>query len=430
MPGPEDGTPPRDRVCMPKPAISSQKNTTSARICVLTSGHSPFDGRVYDREINTLLMDYGDITIIAPARAPLRQPARGLKVITFDPRRTHKLVHRVRPLAALLRLALQQRADLYHCHEPDSLLVGLLCRWMRGGRVLYDAHEYHPEQFAARAPRPLRGALQRVVTCVERWLSRRADAAVTVNADLVARYASWGTRAFLVPNYPVTSEWPLRRRPSRHRKHLVGIFVGGLTTRGGLCQLIEGLGRLRASHPHLRLRLVGPAEGSARELLTACAERHGVADRVEITGPVPYDEVPSILADGDFGLVIDCFYERGQNSVATKTFEYMAAGLPILADNLTAAHRLVQRYAIGVSVDPLDPDSITAGLRRLVDDDDARAQMGRRGRQAFVGKYNWETAARELRAAYEVALWGPACRAHGSQVDADDDPGHSPRYTE
>jgi glycosyltransferase involved in cell wall biosynthesis len=411
---------------MPKSAICSQKNTTSARICILTSGHSPFDGRVYDREINTLLMDYGDITIIAPARAPFRQPARGLKVITFDPRRNDKLARRLRPLAALLRLALAQRADLYHCHEPDSLLVGLLCKWVRGGRVLYDAHEYHPEQMAARAPRALRGAVQRAVACLERRLASRADAVVTVNEDLVRRYSTWGAKSFLVPNYPLTTQWSVPRRRSSHHKDVVGVFVGGLTTRQGLSQLIAGLGRIRASHPHVRLRLVGPAERGARELLRDWAERHGVADRVEITAPVPHEEVPSILADADFGLVVDCFYERGHGSVATKTFEYMAAGLPILVDNLTAAHRLVEAHAIGVSVDPSNPDSIASGLRRLADDDDVRAQMGRRGRQAFLAKYNWETAARELRAAYDVALDGVAPVGRGGGVDREHHQGESP----
>jgi len=72
-------------------------------------------------------------------------------------------------------------------------------------------------------------------------------------------------------------------------------------------------------------------------------------------------------------------------------FEYMSAGLPVIASDFGHWRTIVADEDCGILVDPLDPDAIAGAIRRVLEDRTAAQDMGRRGRQAVTRKYNWST---------------------------------------
>jgi glycosyltransferase involved in cell wall biosynthesis len=87
-----------------------------------------------------------------------------------------------------------------------------------------------------------------------------------------------------------------------------------------------------------------------------------------------------------------------------KLFEYLAAGLPIVATDVPRWRALLEEYDCGVCVPFGDPASLAAAIERLLDDDDGTRAMGERARSAAERHYSWETQAAALMGLYERLL--------------------------
>ena len=83
-----------------------------------------------------------------------------------------------------------------------------------------------------------------------------------------------------------------------------------------------------------------------------------------------------------------------------KLFEYMAAGLPVVASDFPLWRAIVEEAGCGLTVDPLRPDAIAEAVDRLLTDHSLAAEMGRRGRAAVEARYHWGTQADKLLALY------------------------------
>jgi glycosyltransferase involved in cell wall biosynthesis len=90
------------------------------------------------------------------------------------------------------------------------------------------------------------------------------------------------------------------------------------------------------------------------------------------------------------------------DALPVKMFEYMAAGIPVIASAIPLWRDIVEGNRCGVCVDPMDPAAIAAAIDALVLDPAAARAMGENGRRAIVGTYNWQREAAKLLAFYET----------------------------
>ena len=78
------------------------------------------------------------------------------------------------------------------------------------------------------------------------------------------------------------------------------------------------------------------------------------------------------------------------NAQPNKMFEYMAAGIPVIASDFPLWKEILEGARCGVCVDPLDPDQIADAIRWIVDHPEQAEQMGKNGRKAIIERYNWK----------------------------------------
>lgn len=365
------------------------------RICHISSAHPAGDTRIARREARSAAQEGHQVSIVAPRRGStpppevdhVRLPEHPVRLVRFTVGTLHAIT-RARRLCA----------DVYHIHDPELLPWMWLLRINSDARVVYDMHENLPAQIAEKPwiPRMLRPAVASIARGMLRVTTPWTDAIVHATPATVALFPH--RRAIVVQNFPPS---PL---PAAHPKHdrrdpavLNVIYIGLINEIRGAIQIIDAIGIASESRA-LRLKLAGRIDPPSLE---GALRKHPGWEAVDYHGLLDESEVTSLLSSADIGLVT---YLPAPNHVAAypnKLFEYMSAGVPIIASDFPLWKDILSRTGAGVTVDPTNPRAIASALLDLADDPDARAAMRRRGIDAVRSEYNWEHEYEKLRALYE-----------------------------
>jgi glycosyltransferase involved in cell wall biosynthesis len=287
-------------------------------------------------------------------------------------------------------LAWRLAPALVHANDYDTMWIGVAAKLLRRSRLVYDAHELWPDRAGDSAWRPW------VLACEFLFL-RLADAAVTVSPGLADVIAARHRvpKPVVVRNVP---EQRLELDPSPPPGPPVAVYSGGLAPGRGIEEALRALPAV----PEVRLRLIGPdADGFAAHIRGE-ADAIGVADRLEILPPVPPADVPTALAGAQIGLaLIQPTVLNNRLSLPNKLFEYVVAGVPVLASDLPVLGRTVREEGIGEVVPPGDVPAIAAAMRRLAEPDrnaEARARV-----RSFAERVNWQRERLVLEGVYRAA---------------------------
>jgi len=274
----------------------------------------------------------------------------------------------------------------YHCHDLNAILAGYRARKKWPAPLIYDAHELWPHRNRPDARRRKTW----VVSKGDRFFARRADAVVTVNDSIASHIQKrYGVRRVeVIRNTPSLEA----RAPSPHEGALEGvphprlIYVGGIQTHRGIEEMIDATALI----PDATFIAVGPGNDDYRAGLEARAEKAGVAGRVRFIPWVPPEAVVSTIAGADLGFALIKNYCLSYYlSLPNKFFEYLHAGLPVVASNFPEMLRLVEKYEVGATCDPADPAAIARTVRDLLAKPEELKRM--RDNAAEVAKlFNWE----------------------------------------
>jgi glycosyltransferase involved in cell wall biosynthesis len=157
----------------------------------------------------------------------------------------------------------------------------------------------------------------------------------------------------------------------------------------GLHGVAQGLGQLLDAWAALpetsRARLVLVGDGPEREDLMARARTLGLS-RVRFHPSIPREEVPGVLASSQV-LVVPL---KGSipGAVPSKLYEAMAMGRPVLLVAEGEPAGIVEATGAGVVVAPGDVPAIAAAVHRLEESEALRSEMGTRGREVAVSRYD------------------------------------------
>ncbi|MCA1572862.1 MAG: glycosyltransferase family 4 protein [Chloroflexi bacterium] len=367
-------------------------STTRPKVVHLTSVHPPLDTRVFWKECRTLARVGYEVVLVAPD--PPVSEKDGVRFVGH-PRPKSRLERVVRVPIRLLRIARAEHADLYHFHDPDLLPVGvILALWTRRP-VIYDSHEDVPRQLLDRVWIPPR--LRPLAAAAARWIERAAvqflAGVVSAEPGGLTRFPS--SKAVLVQNYPLLEEFPPSPVPYRDRENVV-VYVGDITKARGADVMVQAMGHIP---PDVDARLVIAGKCQVPGLL-AELEALGGWDRVEYVGWQSRDEVRRLLHRARIGIVVmQPTAQYRESTQPVKLFEYMAAGLPIVASDFPVWRPLLG--PAGLLVDGTAPEEVASAILRILRDPSAAEAMGKCGQQAVHGTWNWSSQEAELVRLYQ-----------------------------
>ncbi len=387
----------------------SDRPDRSARICVLTSVHKPFDVRIFHRECCALQQAGYDVTLVAPADFR-RQERAGVEVLGVKPASGRWR----RPLVwwRLLRQALRLRPEVVHMHDPELLLLVPWLRLVLGRRVrvVFDVHEYFVDSLAVKhwIPGPLRPAVTWVARRAERLLVRRLDGLVLAVEGQAPLYDYFRGPVVVVRNLPALALFAdPQPHPALGVPGLRLIYVGLIMPQRGIDVLLEAIRLLHDQGLRdVALFLIGPETSPAymRQVEAFC-RAHDLQEQVRWLGSVPPDQLKHYLANADVGVATGLYTAQyNRPSLFTKLFEYMLAGLPVICADYPWSRVYVEEGRCGLLVRGDDAEAYTQAIRWFRDHREEARAMGQRGRQMVLERYTWEQEQQRLLSFYQKML--------------------------
>lgn len=316
-----------------------------------------------------------------------RGPGQGAKPGQFLRRRLAQAAYMLRVRSDLARF----RPDIAQVNK--TTYAGLIPRFLpQGIRCIYDVRQLGLWGGDSRRGR---AANKRVLHRLRRNSTRVFDLACYPSA-LAARRAlgdDWSAHAVVTPigvdrsflNYEHVPDGP-----SNSRRVVKFVYVGSIVQGRRLEILLQAASRLIGSGCLLELVLIGPGEGAGhyRQMLG----RMGLEGNVEIRPPVPYREVPRVIAQHDVAVAFVPEIEDWKYQVTLKVLEYRALGMPVLASDLPPNREVVADGINGV-VAGNTPEEFASGMKRFLDDPAFLNSCRRNARSMRQGK-TWEDVAR------------------------------------
>jgi len=309
-----------------------------------------------------------------------------------------------RGLWTAYREARRTDSELYHFHDPELIPVGLLMR-LKGKKVVYDVHEDVRADMAAKyyIPRPLRGLLTWFISVIEAGAVRHFSAVVPATIPISLHFESRTYHTVVVSNYPLVDELhPEIRKPWAQRSSSIA-YVGVLTEDRCAGEMVKAMGLLPES---LKATLKLAGSFSPQNLRDELALNNGW-DRTQFLGILGRVQVRELLGEVRAGLAILKPTPGFLESAPIKIFEYMSAGIPVIASNFPGFSKIIEEAGCGILVDPLDPRSVARAIEYIFHHPKEAEQMGLRGREAIKSRYNWPSEERKLLNLYRELLDSP-----------------------
>ena len=277
-----------------------------------------------------------------------------------------------------------EKIDVIHCHDFDTVPVGLALKALRRKtQLVYDAHEYYAAMVADQTP----SFICRLLRWVDSIFARTVDQ-VIIPCEARKRLYPEAKAIFIVPNTPKSAEIS-----AMHGKKKFSVFyAGNLAKENGILVAAQAVQCL----PNTELVLAG--EGPLSSILKNM-------NNIRYLGFINRRQVLENLACADTTFV---FYEptniNNICSASNKLFEAMMIGVPVIINEETTQSKIVTDYKCGVVVRYGDIAALRRELVKLKNDPSLRKTLGLNGKKAFRENFAWEIVERNLINAYKSLL--------------------------
>lgn len=357
----------------------------AVKVCHVTNVHQRYDTRIFHKECTSLAKAGYDVTLLV-ADNKAAEIRNGVKIISVDFKPKSRWDRILHSSNAIFKYAMQVNAAIYHLHDPELLPVAKRLK-QRGKKVIFDSHENYPAQIACKPylSNMVRKTASYAYKAYETHILKYCDAVIVPCTFYggVNIFDGRCKRAVYISNAPKLDELYDCYKPEDRKWNRAVCHVGSLTYERGITHLIKA-----AYTANVKLVLAGKfsPNGYQEELEKMpeyqCVDYRGFVDRnslIDIFNEVSIG-MATILNIGQ--------YNTGDN-FATKVYEYMSVGLPVIVSKYKYADDVLSKYQFGLSVEPDNIKAIADAIRYIIESPLIAKEMENIGRLAVKEQFNW-----------------------------------------
>ncbi|MCL6099435.1 MAG: glycosyltransferase [Bacteroidetes bacterium] len=337
------------------------------KVCIAFLGNALHDSRITNLK-NSLKNDNCSVSVISFDWFITSQDYRDDEVAVFNlTKGSFSLIFYLQFAFILLYELLKSRADIYFAEDLYTLPFVTVIAKIRNAKIYYNSRELYSCLGGLRN----RPRLQALISAIEKVFIKKVDLVITTGEmDSAFLEKLYGIRNTLViRNIPLlqtaTSKVDFRKKYNLPNEMNILLYQGVLLEGRGIVPVLNAMTKI----PHVALIILG--DGQQKINFQKLAEELKVADRVFFEGTVSQKELINYTAGGDIGLsLIENISVSYYHALPNKMFEYIMAGLPVLASDLPQMKKIIDTYQVGECIKIENEDIIVTTLNDWIDNPD------------------------------------------------------------
>jgi glycosyltransferase involved in cell wall biosynthesis len=256
------------------------------------------------------------------------------------------------------------KTDLIVANDLDTLMASYLASKIKAVPLVYDTHEYYTET-PELVSRPL---VQAIWKGIEKRIFPRLKHVYTVNESIAGIYEkAYGVKVQVVRNVPETkAALPERNRLSKglpEDKKIILLQGAGINIQRGAEEMVQAMQYI----DNAIFMVVGG--GDVLEDLKRLSSELELESKIIFIPKQPLDKVREYTVEADLGVTLDKDTNPNYRySLPNKLFDYIQAGVPVLASPLVEVKKIIERYDIGTTIDNHDPEHIADKVNWIFSD--------------------------------------------------------------
>lgn len=354
------------------------------KVCILSSVHPALDTRIFYKEARSLAEAGYDVTLIAQHER--NETLDDVKIIALSKPRNR--FFRIFGLTQkVFWLAKNQKADIYHFHDPELMLVGIILKIFNRRKVIYDIHEDYSEKLLSKEwiPSIFRNWLgKKLFEIGERFFSKAFDHLILTTESAAEKFKGFKEKITVIHNFPMLEL--CRINPSSEKKY--DVIIAGSISRDHLLTIIKIGNSLKKLKSDFKWCIIG-APLDLINLGKTEIQQLGLEKNFQFIPRIPHHQVIQYLTQSKIGFIHLFPEKRFERMLPTKLFEYMACGLPVVSSELPLIHEFTDSYQCVIQLSSGDIQGFANAISYLLSHPKEADQMGKRGKKATFQNYNW-----------------------------------------
>jgi glycosyltransferase involved in cell wall biosynthesis len=350
-------------------------------ICHITSVHPRYDIRIFVKECQALANNYQQVSLIV-ADSLGNENKDNIHIYDVGKSSGGRWQRMFKTSRLIFAKVCELQPTIIHFHDPELIGIGIRLAKL-GYKVIYDVHEDVPKQILNKAwlPKLLRPTIAKIMMLRERHASSYFAGIICATELIAQRFLIYNPQTKVVHNYPLLSELQQINVAWQQRNDNL-CYIGSISQTRGIIPLINSLAESK-----LNLDLAGIySDETIKNMVNQSVgielvNYHGILSRLEIS---------KLLSSVKVGMVTLLPTPSYIEALPIKLFEYMLAGIPVVASNFPLWEMIIKRHNCGLLVDPQDSHAIAQACLWLINNPQQASQLGENGKQAVLKYYNWE----------------------------------------
>lgn len=364
------------------------------QITHLTSVHTRYDIRIFNKMCKSLAFNgYNVLLIVADGKGD--EVKDRVSIVDVGASTMGRLLRMTKTSSRVFEKAKEFDSDIYHIHDPELIPAGLKLKKL-GKKVIFDSHEDVSNQILNKPylNRISKIILSKIYKWYEYWSLSKFDYLIAATSFIRNQLLKINPNTVDINNFPLLNEFKISNWI--HKENTVA-YIGGISEIRGIKEVILALSYTQ----NVRLNLAG---SFGEKIFEKKIKKYENWSKVNTLGFLNRQQVSEVLTKSLAGIVTLYPVTNYITSLPVKMFEYMSAGLPVIASNFSLWREIIEGNQCGICVDPLNPKAIGDAIQYLVDNPQKAEQMGKNGRKAVEQKYNWSIEEKKLLTLYKHLL--------------------------